>query len=336
MMDTLICTLAAIGSLAVSCALLAVLIPRLRALGVGQHILKIGPSWHLAKEGTPTMGGIAFAVSVTVVFSVILAIYRVFAADGGLNFGGDGDVRAVAALGYALLCGACGSADDLAKLMKKQNAGLKAWQKFVLLLLCGCAYLFVMHRVCGLGTVVRVPLIGAYVDMGVWFWVLSAVLLTGTVNAVNLTDGVDGLCGSVSAVASLYYIACSLSVGGGALAVLGCAMLGGCGGFLVYNLPPARVFMGDTGSLFLGALLCGLAFGAEVPFSLFSVGIVFMLEALSVMMQVGIYKLTGKRVFKMAPFHHHLERCGWSERRITAVFAVFTGAIVLALILLGM
>ncbi len=330
-METLICTAAALASLILSATLLAALIPKLRTLGVGQHILKIGPSWHLCKEGTPTMGGIAFAASVTAVLAVSIPLCR--GIEGVPETFGNGAPSALAALGYALLCGACGVIDDLAKLLKKENAGLRAWQKFTLLLLSSVAYLLVMHRVCGLGTVIRIPFTGIYADMGAWYWVLAAVLLTGTVNAVNLTDGVDGLCGSVSAVASLYYIACALCIGSGAQALLGCAMLGGCGGFLVYNLPPAKVFMGDTGSLFLGALICGLAFGTGTPLTLFAVGIVFMWEAFSVILQVLFYKVTGRRIFKMAPFHHHLEKSGWSERRITAVLSAVTGAVVLAFIL---
>lgn len=316
----------ATASLLISAVILRAMIPKLRELKLGQHILKIGPEWHNAKEGTPTMGGISFAVSVSVVFAAVSII--LFAVpEAEWKPAAETFYPAILALCYALLCGCCGAVDDMTKLRKKENAGLSASKKYLVLLIATAAYLYGMRRLCGLGTSIYIPFIEIELEMGIWFWVFSAVLLTGTVNAVNLTDGVDGLCGSVTAVAALYFLAQSLYIGNAPLAVLSCACFGGCGGFLVYNLYPARVFMGDTGALFLGGLISGLAFGAASPTVLFIVGFVYMLEALSVILQVLFYKLTGRRIFRMAPFHHHLEKCGWSERRIVAFFTFLTAAL---------
>ena len=225
--------------------------------------------------------------------------------------------------------------DDLCKLRNKDNKGLSAWQKYLILLFNTVVFLLAMKRFCGLGTELYIPFLGVTIELGWWFWIFAVVLLTGTVNAVNLTDGVDGLCGSVSAVVMLFFFAVFLSSGDTALALLSCLGFGGCMGFLGYNLHPASVFMGDTGSLFLGALVSGLAFALGSPAVLFIVGAVYMFEAFSVILQVLVYKVCKKRVFKMAPFHHHLEKCGWSENAIVGVFTVCTAVFAVIYGILG-
>lgn len=324
----------ATASLLISAVILRLMIPKLRELKMGQHILKIGPEWHSAKEGTPTMGGISFAISISAVFITVSIILFSNSEVEWLS-GTEKFYPAILALGYALLCGACGAVDDMTKLIRKENAGLSASQKYLVLLIATAAYLYGMRQFCGLGTSIYIPFVKIQFEMGIWFWVFSAVLLTGTVNAVNLTDGVDGLCGSVTAVAALYFLAQSLYISNVPMAVLSCACFGGCGGFLVYNLYPAKVFMGDTGALFLGGLISGLAFGTASPIVLFVVGFVYMWEALSVIVQVLFYKLTGRRIFRMAPFHHHLEKCGWTERKIVAFFTVLTAVLAMICAVMG-
>ena len=310
---------AGVGAFLLTALLLRILIPRLRAMRIGQHILTDGPIWHKGKEGTPTMGGAAFIAATLAVFSVTALLgMRFWEMDGAAL------ARSVAALGYALLCGACGVADDLCKLLNKSNKGLRAWQKYLLLLIFTVLYLWVMSRYCGLDTVLYIPFLGLYADMGIGYWAFAAVLLTGTVNAVNLTDGVDGLCGSVSAALVAFFASVGIAAANAPMTLLSVALVGACMGFLVFNLHPAKVFMGDTGSLFLGGAISALAFAADSPAVLFTVGIVYMLEALSVILQVLCFRLTGKRIFRMAPLHHHLEKCGWGENAIVAAFTALT------------
>lgn len=314
---------AALLGAALTALFLKILIPALRALRVGQRILADGPVWHKKKEGTPTMGGIAFGTVIPVVFVMLAAVIA----------GKDGAVHE--ALGspalwvvlYALACGLCGVADDLCKMRRKENKGLSAWQKYLALFVITVLFLLAMSRFCGLGTELYVPFFGVSVDLGAFYWIFAVILLTGTVNAVNLTDGVDGLCGSVTAAVMLFFFAVSLWAENVPLAILSAAGFGGCMGFLVFNLHPAAVFMGDTGSLFLGALVSGTAFALGSPLLLFAVGFVYMLEALSVIVQVAVFKLTGRRVFRMAPFHHHLEKCGWSEKAVVGVFTALTAVL---------
>ncbi len=301
---------------------LKLLIPALRRLRIGQRILADGPVWHKKKEGTPTMGGVAFDAVIPLVF----AAFTLFLAMR------DGFVTALNSPAlwvavYALGCGLCGMVDDLFKLRRKENKGLSAIQKYLVLLFVTVVFLFGMNRFCGLGTLLYVPFVHVTVDLGFFFWIFAIILLTGTVNAVNLTDGVDGLCGAVTAAVLLSFFAISLCYEKTSLSLLSAVGFGGCMGFLVFNLHPAAVFMGDTGSLFLGALVSGLAFAIGSPLSLFIIGFVYMLEALSVILQVIVFKTTGKRLFKMSPFHHHLEKCGWSENRIVVFFTALSAVL---------
>ena len=306
------------------------LIPILKSRKMGQKILEIGPRWHKGKEGTPTMGGIAFIIP-SVLVGIAGCVF-ITVTDGIRE-----SLPLVFTLIYGLAGGLIGCVDDRAKLRKKQNEGLTAPQKFLLQVLAAVLYLFGMamvRRAEGLAPMTEIyfPFIGKTVDFGIFFYLIALLLLVGVMNSVNLTDGIDGLCSSVTLIAGVFFAAAGYLAGGAAPdlrdLLLGAILIGGCAGFLVYNFYPARVFMGDTGSLFLGGLVVGGAFMMENPLLVIVFGFWYILETASVMLQVGYFKLThGKRVFKMAPFHHHLEQCGWTEIKIVVVASVVTAVL---------
>ena len=264
------------------------LIPALRALKAGQSIREIGPSWHNSKAGTPTMGGIMF----------------------------------IAALVFGLI----GFIDDFVKVKFKRNLGLTALQKLVLQLAAAGAYLALLRYNGDLTCDLYIPFWNVTFDIPWLVYLIFAMfVIVGCVNAVNLTDGVDGLSSSVTIPVMAFFAVCAWLWGKTTLALLPAALVGGLAAFLVYNHHPAKVFMGDTGSLFLGAAVCGLAFALDMPLVLILVGFVYICETLSVILQVTYFKLThGKRIFKMTPIHHHFELCGWSENKIVVVFASIT------------
>ncbi len=300
------------------------LIPLLKSKKMGQPILDIGPRWHKSKEGTPTMGGFAF-IAASVLTGLAGCVYL------GITDGIRSTLPFVFTLALGTAGGLIGCVDDLAKLKKKQNEGLTAKQKFLLQLIASALYLVGMSLVCGIDTVIWFPFIGAEIDFGFAYYVIALLLLTGVINSVNLTDGLDGLCSSVTLVVGVFFTLCGFLNGmaepDGGLLLLGAVMIGGCAGFLVYNFYPARVFMGDTGSLFLGGLVVGGAFMMDNILLVLLFGIVYIIETASVMLQVAYFKLTkGKRLFKMAPIHHHFEKCGWSEIRIGIFASVITAA----------
>ena len=294
------------------------LIPFLKSKKMGQKILDIGPRWHKSKEGTPTMGGIAFIIAITVVFACVLTVGLCVGAVKYFGF-------AVLVYLFALANGLIGVVDDLAKFSKGQNQGLTAIQKYLLQLLAAGLFLLVGSLLGYIDTVLTVPFTSFSIDLGVLYYALSLLLITGTVNAVNLTDGIDGLASSVTMTVCVFFSIAGLYLSNASLAILAGAGAGGCLGFLWYNFHPARVFMGDTGSLFLGGLVVGMAYMLKNPLLIVLVGIIYMIETASVMLQVGYFKLThGKRLFKMSPIHHHFEKCGWSEVKIVSVFTLVT------------
>lgn len=297
------------------------LIPYLKGKKMGQHILEIGPRWHKNKEGTPTMGGIAF-IAASVICGAGTVAYMI-AKNGARS-----SVGFVATLMFALVCGIIGVIDDLAKFTKKENEGLKAWQKYLLQLAAASGYLFALVRAGYVTTVMHIPYIGIDVDLGLFYYVLCLILITGIVNSVNLTDGIDGLASGVTLAVGVFYAASSaLStvVSGTELCAVSALLIGSTAGFLVYNFYPARVFMGDTGSLFLGGLVVGGAFLTGSPLIVLVCGIVYVAESASVILQVGYFKLThGKRLFLMSPIHHHFEKKGWSEVKIVLTFTAVT------------
>lgn len=305
-------------------------IPFLHKLKFGQTILDIGPSWHKNKQGTPTMGGImmAAAVLISIIISVLLSAIIDSAFIKQL---GDSYVMPmfVSGIVLAFAMGFIGFLDDYIKVVKKRNLGLTAKQKTFLQGMVTALYLVAL-AFSGMKST-WLPWVGT-VDItrgaGLLFWPVAFFFVYGFVNAVNLTDGLDGLASSVTLVAACAFILISgLSTMLG-VNVYASAVAGACGGFLVWNMHPAKVFMGDTGSMFLGGAIVGLAFATERPILLLLIGIVYLLEALSVVLQVSCYKLTKKRIFKMSPIHHHFEMIGWSEEKVVIIFSIvgFIGA----------
>lgn len=307
--------LAALAAFVVSAAAGQLLIPVLRALKAGQSIKEIGPNWHKGKEGTPTMGGFMFIIAAVVV--VVIFGWKDMVM---------GDWSALFVLVFALIYGAIGFVDDYSKVRKQENTGLTAGAKFLLQLAAAIAFLALLRFYGELSPNLYLPFVNTYVILP-WpvYLALSAFIIVGCVNAVNLTDGLDGLAGSVTLPVMVFFAVLSLWWEQGAVGVLAGGIAGGVLGFLVYNFYPAKVFMGDTGSLFLGGAVCGLAFALDAPLVLVPVGIIYIAETMSDIIQVGYFKLThGKRIFRMAPLHHHLELGGWSEVRIVLTFTGIT------------
>ncbi len=290
------------------------LIPALRALKAGQSIREIGPSWHNVKSGTPTMGGIIFIVAVLV--GLLCGIPKIFteSPETGLVF--------LMALAFGLI----GFYDDFIKVKKKQNLGLRGWQKLGLQLLASGIFLVLLRRFGCLSEDIYIPFIGKTFHMNWVLYLFFAVfVIVGCVNAVNLTDGIDGLAAGITLPVMVFFAVIAICSGKGTLALFPASLAAGLLAFLVYNFHPAKVFMGDTGSLFLGGAVCAMAFALDMPLILVVVGLVYILETLSVILQVGYFKLThGKRIFKMTPIHHHFELCGWSEVKIFTVFVSLT------------
>ena len=307
------------------CAVMGIpFIPFLRKLKYGQTILEDGPKWHKSKQGTPTMGGIMIASGVIVgliaafCFSALSDKNLVEEMKNSMKF-----ITLVAGLLFAFMCGFIGFMDDYIKVVKKRNLGLTAKQKTVLQALVTAAYLAAL-AMGGMDTT-WLPFVGE-VDIssgfGLIFWPISFLFIYYIVNAVNLTDGIDGLASSTTLVTACAFILISGRINMLAMNVLSAALGGGCVGFLLWNSKPAKVFMGDTGSMFLGGMLVAIAFGIGRPILLIFAGIVYILEALSVVLQVFWFKRTKKRIFKMAPIHHHFEMSGWSEEKICVAFSV--------------
>lgn len=300
------------------------LLPFLQKKKAGQPILVIGPSWHLPKSGTPTLGGLAFilGISLPAAFLGCCTLWR-----------GQGEPRMLLLVLFALAMGAIGLADDMQKLSKKQNKGLSAAQKYFLQLLVSASLLYATEVLLAPSHDVMLPFSGKLLSLGWLYYPLALLYLTGIVNALNLTDGVDGLLGTLVAVFAGVLILAGFLVGMEDAAPLGALLLGGAIGFLCYNRHPAKVFMGDTGSLYLGALVAGFGLLSDAALAILIAGGVFVLEAASVCLQVVWFKLSGgKRIFRMAPLHHHFEKGGWSEERVVACFsliAVIFGALAL-------
>lgn len=295
------------------------IIPILQSHKVGQRILEIGPRWHKNKAGTPTMGGICFIMAIL----VIMVIVAIISAVKGKN---DELISLALALGLAVFNGMIGFFDDYTKLIKKQNEGFTAKQKIALQSLAAILYLAAMSLTDNINTALHIPFTSVSLELGWFYYVFAFVLIIGFVNSVNLTDGIDGLASSVTLVVGLFFGVVALIANDVALMLIGAALVGATAGFLVYNFYPARVFMGDTGSLFLGGLVVGATFVLDEPMIIFLVGIIYLIEAASDIIQVGVFKLSGRkiRVFKMAPIHHHFEKCGWSEIKIVIVFSLVT------------
>ena len=289
----------------------SVLIPYLRKIKAGQMIREDGPVWHSAKAGTPTMGGLMFIAGVTLVS--LAANFRAILG---------GDLSTVYILCFGLLFASVGFYDDSKKLRNHRNKGLGGWQKLALQLAVSALFLVVMHLSGHTNPVLRIPFTGFTLELNpILYYLLCMFIITGCVNAVNITDGVDGLAAGVSIPIEISYIFVALLLHKSGIGLISAALLGAVGGFLVYNFHPAKCFMGDTGSLFLGWMICALALALDYPLLLVPMCLVYILETLSDIIQVLYFKAThGKRIFKMAPIHHHFEMCGWSEIKIFSVF----------------
>ena len=305
--------LAAVIGLIVSAVAGKLLIPVLVKMKVGQSIKEIGPTWHMNKQGTPTMGGLIFIIGIGVAILIM-----------GWQGMMRGEFTHLYVFIFALVFGLIGYIDDFQKVKRKQNTGLTAPQKFLLQLAAAILFICLMRFEGHLSPNLYVPFFNTYIVMN-WtvYMIFAAFVIVGTVNSVNLTDGLDGLCSGVTLPIAVFF-----AVMGGIwgqyeqLGIFGGAMAGGLIGFLFYNRYPAKVFMGDTGSLFLGGAVAALAFAYDMPLILLLVGFVYICETLSDILQVVYFKLThGKRIFKMAPLHHHFEMCGWKETKIVAIFS---------------
>ena len=314
---------ATILSFAIAFLLGFVMIPWLRKLKFGQTILEDGPIWHKSKQGTPIMGGLMFIVSTIVTVIVVLLTDYLM---GGNLFAGESivpnqlKVKLVAGVFLALGFGLVGFADDYIKVVKKRNLGLTITQKTVAQLAIIFSYLASLYFN-GL-TFMKIPFVGA-VDLKWFFWIFGLCVIYGAVNAVNFTDGIDGLCASVTSVTAIAFCIAALMVKFTGISVLAAALAGGCLGYLIWNYYPSKVMMGDTGSMFLGGMVVALAYAIDCPLILVLFGIIYVIEAMSDVLQIGYFKAThGKRIFKMAPIHHHFEMCGWKERKIVTIFSI--------------
>lgn len=293
------------------------LIPILKSKKMGQKILEIGPRWHKSKEGTPTMGGLAFVFATMLVCAVMGGI--AFFENTLTNL-----LPLVLTLLFALANALVGMIDDLTKFKKSQNEGLTPLQKLLLQTVFAAAYIALMQIYGYIDTAFYIPFIGITIEFGFTYYFFAMILILGIVNCANLTDGLDGLASTVALIIGFFFAAVAMRTESISLVLVSAAISGSALGFLVYNFYPARIFMGDTGSLFFGSLTVGCAFMINNPIIIIITGIVYVIEGISVVLQVGCYKLTRKRIFKMAPIHHHFEKCGWSEIRVVIAAAVVT------------
>ena len=299
----------AVACCALSGLLGRLLLPVLHALKAGASIREIGPTWHNNKTGTPIMGGLMF------IFGSLLCLL------GNLGFMEGYSVFFVIAL--AMCFGLIGFLDDYTKVRFKRNLGLTSIQKAMLQMAVSAVFLYVMYKTGSMTSVLNIPFLNVSFHVHPLVYIFFAMfVMVGCVNAVNLTDGVDGLSSSVTIPVMVFFTAASVRAGRYDLALLPASLVGGLSAYLCYNWHPAKVFMGDTGSLFLGGAVCAMAFALDMPLILILVGFVYLVETLSVILQVSYFKLThGKRLFKMSPIHHHFEMCGWKEERIVLTFA---------------
>ncbi|MEE1154598.1 MAG: phospho-N-acetylmuramoyl-pentapeptide-transferase [Acutalibacteraceae bacterium] len=319
-MSSYMTIIAAVAAFVISSVIGKFLIPVLHKIKFGQPIREEGPQWHQKKSGTPTMGGIMFIVSAVVVSLVCYLILDVI-SPGARDF--QDHLKFYAGLAMAVLFGVIGFIDDYIKVVKKHNEGLTEKQKLVLQFVVATAYVMTLV-LGGCSSATVVPFLGS-VNLGVVYWIFSIILIVGFVNATNLTDGLDGLDGSVTFFVSLALMIIAGFVVDNGMSVMSASLAGACLGFLLWNFHPAKVFMGDTGSLFLGGFICAVAYGMNMPVLIIPLGLIYIVEMFSVILQVGYFKLThGKRLFKMSPIHHHFEMCGWSEVKIVVVFSIIT------------
>ena len=336
-MDVVIkCLVGAVIAFGISFGLGYVIIPFLHKLKFGQTILDIGPKWHKNKQGTPTMGGILFILGTVIAFVVMVIIDKILGGDiiGSVITSADSanlvnEISEVAksnyikvigglimALGFAFI----GFLDDYIKVVKKRNLGLTILQKTILQVVLMVGYLLVLYINDPTGAML-IPFVGI-VETKVFFWLIGFAVIYATTNAVNFTDGIDGLCGSVTLTAAISFIAIAALHNRLGVSLLASCLVGALIGYLIWNWYPAKVMMGDLGSMFLGGLIVAFSYAVDCPFIILLTGIIYVAEFGSDIIQIGYFKLThGKRIFKMAPIHHHFEMCGWKEVKIVKIFS---------------
>ena len=304
-------------TLTMTVTLIRILLPVLKRRHIGQKILEIGPAWHRPKEGTPTMGGIAF----------VLASFAALAVTGALLATRLPPLfwrPLLFTFLYALCNAAVGLIDDMTKFQRAQNEGLTPTQKLILQTSFSLLYLTLLRIYGYIDTSVYVPYLDTVWELGYLFYPAALILSVGMVNCVNLSDGIDGLAATTALIYAAFFAIAATLLSEPTAMLLATAMMGACLGFLFFNRHPARLFMGDTGSLFLGAMAVGCGFLIGNPLLTVIAGAVYVLEGISVLLQVFYFKMTKKRLFLMAPFHHHLEKSGYSENKIVLIFAVST------------
>ncbi len=299
---------AAIIAFLTAVILAPIAIPILHRLKFGQEIREEGPAWHSSKSGTPTMGGVIFIIATALSGIIMLS----------------GSFKGIMLLYLSLAFGVIGFVDDYIKVVKKRNLGLTEIQKLVMQIVASVIFVYLLYANGLMATTVKIPFTDIIFDIGLWYLPLSVLVIIGTVNAVNLTDGIDGLASSVTIIVLIFFTAAAVRMDSSEPAIFASAAAAALFGFLLFNKHPAKIFMGDTGSLFLGGCLAALAVENGMMLYLVIAGIVYIIETLSVIIQVTSFKLTGKRVFKMSPIHHHFEMCGWSENKIVITFSAVT------------
>ena len=286
-----------------------IFIPMLTRFKFGQTVRDEGPQSHLAKNGTPTMGGVMMIVAI-----LITGLTRATISKGLI-------VGLICIVGFGFV----GFLDDFIKIKMKRSLGLKAYQKIILQFALALYIAYYQYSASPSATQLVIPFTNHIINLGIWYIPFMMIFIIGTVNAVNLTDGLDGLASGVTLIVSCFFVLFAVSISNSDVAILAAATAGACLGFLGFNAYPAKVFMGDTGSMALGGAVVAFATLTNSPLIIIIVGFIYLAEALSVMIQVTYFKLTnGKRIFKMAPLHHHFEQCGWPETRVVFIFWIAT------------
>jgi len=300
---------AVLAAFVINIILCPIIIPILTKIKFGQNVRDDGPQSHLIKAGTPTMGGIMILISLLIASAFFLK----------------DNMDAVMVIFVTIGYGVIGFIDDYIKVVKKRSLGFRAYQKLICQLIVTGVFLYYIYNYTSIGTEIYIPFTnGAVIELG-WLYIpFFFFVMVGTVNSVNLTDGLDGLASGVTVLVTVFFMFVAKAMHSGVLPVAGAAV-GALMGFLLFNAYPARVFMGDTGSLALGGFIASMAILMKMPIVLVIVGFVYVMESLSVIIQVVYFKLThGKRIFKMAPIHHHFEQCGWKETRVVTLFYIIT------------
>lgn len=293
------------------------IVPILKKLKVGQIEREDGPQSHLTKQGTPTMGGIILALAITILIIFVFLSY----ARNDMELAKKLIPLAIISIGFGII----GFIDDIKKLVFKNTKGLKPVYKMIGLLTIAVIYVIYLVKVMNLGTDTYIPFLKIYIDLPFWIYIPFAIfVILATTNAVNLTDGVDGLCPTISAIIITCLTVIGIIFDIKEVVIFGTIVIGTCLGFLLFNMHPAKVFMGDTGSLLLGGVIAAISLYLKMPFLLLIIALIPVLETLSVIMQVMYFKKTGNRFFKMAPLHHHFELSGWGENKVVSIFSLIT------------